>query len=123
MLWHLGVAPPAHAPMAPHPHRMQNAHLHTRVLIDTCLKTQTAPSALLFSLLQVACLQMPPECDTHFASFYGMFATALAPVLPPGTAVAAAYEAGTDDQQAFVHGLALFYTGFFKVGTPGGGMR
>ena len=34
---------------------------------------------------------------------------------PPGTNIEAAYSAGTDEQQAFVQNLALFYTSFLRV--------
>lgn len=30
------------------------------------------------------------------------------------------YESSNDDQQKFIQNLALFFTGFFKVGTQGG---
>ena len=36
-------------------------------------------------------------------------------ILPPDTNIPEAYEAGNDEQQAFVQNLALFFTGFFKV--------
>jgi hypothetical protein len=38
---------------------------------------------------------------------------------PPGTNIEAAYASGTDEQQAFVQNLALFYTSFFRVGRVG----
>jgi hypothetical protein len=65
--------------------------------------------------VQVGSLQMPPEFDAHFGTFYRMFSQQLVAILPPNTNLAAAYDAGTDEQQAFVQNLALFYTGFFKV--------
>jgi hypothetical protein len=58
---------------------------------------------------------MPPEFDAHFDTFFRMFSQQLVAILPPNTNLAAAYDAGTDEQQAFVQNLALFYTGFFKV--------
>eukprot|EP00882_Tetradesmus_deserticola_P012268 GHRQ01013002.1.p1 GENE.GHRQ01013002.1~~GHRQ01013002.1.p1 ORF type:complete len:366 (+),score=178.31 GHRQ01013002.1:232-1329(+) len=66
-------------------------------------------------LTEVGSLQMPSEFDAHFGTFYRMFSQQLVAILPPNTNLAAAYEAGTDEQQAFVQNLALFYTGFFKV--------
>eukprot|EP00882_Tetradesmus_deserticola_P001199 GHRQ01001297.1.p1 GENE.GHRQ01001297.1~~GHRQ01001297.1.p1 ORF type:complete len:1084 (+),score=646.45 GHRQ01001297.1:232-3483(+) len=65
-------------------------------------------------LTEVGSLQMPSEFDAHFGTFYRMFSQQLVAILPPNTNLAAAYEAGTDEQQAFVQNLALFYTGFFK---------
>jgi exportin-1 len=72
--------------------------------------------------VQVGSLQMPPEFDSHFGTFYRMFSQQLVAILPPNTNLAAAYDAGTDEQQAFVQNLALVYTGFFKVcGLAGSG--
>jgi exportin-1 len=58
---------------------------------------------------------MPPEFNSHFSTFFRMFTEQLATILPPETNLPAAYEAGNDDQQAFVQNLALFFTGFFRV--------
>jgi hypothetical protein len=58
---------------------------------------------------------MPPEFNSHFSTFLRMFSQQLATIVPPTTDIAAAFESGTDDQQAFVQNLALFYTGFFRV--------
>jgi exportin-1 len=58
---------------------------------------------------------MPPEFNVHFATFFRMFTQQLATILPPDTNLPAAYDAGTDDQQAFVQNLALFFTGYFRV--------
>lgn len=58
---------------------------------------------------------MPPEFNTHFSNFFRSFTQQLATIIPPNTDLSAAYENGTDDQQAFVQNLALFYTGFFRV--------
>lgn len=66
--------------------------------------------------VQVGSLQMPTEFDGHFGTFYRMFSQQLVTILPPNTNLQQAYENGTDEQQAFVQNLALFYTGFFKVG-------
>lgn len=70
---------------------------------------------------QVGSLQMGPEFDSHFESFYKAFMVQLGGILPAGTNIAEAYERGNNEQQAFVQNLALFFTGFFKVGGPGGG--
>ena len=55
----------------------------------------------------------PPPAHTHLAS------TSPPPPRPPraraGTNIEAAYAAGTDEQQAFVQNLALFYTSFLRV--------
>jgi hypothetical protein len=62
---------------------------------------------------------MPPEFNSHFSTFFRMFTEQLATILPPDTNLPAAYDAGNDDQQAFVQNLALFYTGFFRVRAVG----
>ena len=36
-------------------------------------------------------------------------------ILPSGTNIPEAYSHGSDDDQAFVSNLALFFTAFFKV--------
>ncbi len=64
---------------------------------------------------QVAVLQVGPEFNSHFENLYKYFVTQLRTVLPPGTDFSAAYTAGTDEDQALVQNLALFFTGFFRV--------
>ena len=66
-------------------------------------------------LTEIGSLQMTPEFDPHFAQFFRVFMGQLAAVLPPGTDIARAYEHGSDEQQAFVQNLALFFTGFFRA--------
>lgn len=66
-------------------------------------------------LTEVAGLSLGPEADAPFVSLYGAFMTQLAQILPPGTDIAAAYERGTDEQQAFVQNLALFLTAFLRA--------
>lgn len=61
---------------------------------------------------------MPPEFNTHFGQFFRLFTEQLATILPPDTNLPAAFDNGTDDQQAFVQNLALFYTGYFRVRPP-----
>ena len=58
---------------------------------------------------------MGPEYDTHFESLFKYFMGQLQTVLPPSTDIVAAYSAGTDDDQAFVQDLALFFASFFRV--------
>lgn len=58
---------------------------------------------------------MPAEYDSNFSNFFRAFTQQLATILPPDTNLPAAYENGTDDQQAFVQNLALFFTGYFRV--------
>lgn len=65
--------------------------------------------------LQVGSLTMPAEFDAHFGNFFRMFMAQLMTIVPPDTNLPAAYDSGSDDQQAFVQNLALFFTGFFRV--------
>lgn len=58
---------------------------------------------------------MGAEYNTHFESLFQYFMGQLQTVLPPSTDIVAAYSAGTDDEQAFVQDLALFFTSFFRV--------
>lgn len=71
-------------------------------------------------LTEVASLSMDAGFDDRFRAFFKAFSQQLHQILPPGTNVEAAYAAGTDEQQAFVQNLALFYTSFFRV--RGGGL-
>ncbi len=61
---------------------------------------------------------MGAEFSSHFEQLYRAFMTQLSAILPAGTDIAQAYERGTDEQQAFVQNLALFFTGFLRVGAP-----
>lgn len=64
-------------------------------------------------MLQVASLE---EFNQQFSALYIFFMQQLHMVLPPGTDIPSAYEQGTDEDQAFVQNLALFFTTFLKVG-------
>lgn len=70
---------------------------------------------------QVAMLQVGPEFDVHFEKLYTGFVSQLRSVLPPDTDFSTAYTAGTDEDQALVQNLALFFAGFFRVGEGRGG--
>ena len=64
---------------------------------------------------QVAALTVGPEYNAHFVRMYKIFILQLREVVPPSTHLPTAYEAGGDDEQAFVQNLALFFTAFFRV--------
>ena len=64
---------------------------------------------------QVAGLQVGPEYNTHFENLYKIWVQQLASILPPGTNIPAAYDAGSDEDQDFVQDLALFLTAFLRV--------
>ena len=64
---------------------------------------------------QVAALTVGAEYNAHFVRLYKIFILQLREVVPPNTHLPAAYEAGGDEEQAFVQNLALFFTAFFRV--------
>lgn len=87
-------------------------------LVETLLRLFSQPpfrNLTLQCLAEVAALQVGPEQDPKFATLYAIFMSQLAPVLPPGTNIPDAYAVGSDDDQAFVQNLALFFTAFFRA--------
>jgi len=64
---------------------------------------------------QVAALTVGPEYNAPFVRLYKIFILQLREVVPPNTHLPAAYDAGGDEEQAFVQNLALFFTAFFRV--------
>jgi exportin-1 len=87
-------------------------------LVETLLRLFPQPAyrnPALQCLAEVAALQVGPAHDAAFASLYGVFMSQLAPLLPPGTNIPQAYTAGSDEDQAFVQNLAMFFTSFFRA--------
>ncbi|KAK9807779.1 hypothetical protein WJX72_008954 [[Myrmecia] bisecta] len=87
-------------------------------LVEVLLKLFTQPAfrnVALQCLTEVASLTVGPEYNAHFESMYKIFVGQLQLVLAPGTNIPQAYEHGTDEEQAFVQNLALFFTSFFRV--------
>ena len=72
-------------------------------------------SPALRCLGEVAALAVGPEHDPAFVSLLSVFMAALAPLIPPGTDVAAAYAAGSDEDKEFVLNLTLFLTTFLRA--------
>ncbi len=68
---------------------------------------------VVFCPCQVAALE---EFNQQFSSLYIIFMQQLQTVVPPGTDVPSAYDQGSDEDQAFVQNLGLFFTTFLKVG-------
>ncbi|GBF89748.1 hypothetical protein Rsub_02918 [Raphidocelis subcapitata] len=66
-------------------------------------------------LTEVACLTMDEGFDDRFQQFFKVFSQQLFQILPPGTNIEAAYASGTDEQQAFVQNLAIFFTSFLRA--------
>lgn len=87
-------------------------------LVDALLKLFPQPAyrnTALQCLTEVASLTVGPEYDHHFNSLYRYFITQLQTVLPPQTDIVEAYAAGSDEEQAFVQDLAIFFTSFFRA--------
>ena len=68
---------------------------------------------------QVATLTVGPEYNPHFERLYQVVIQQLQLILPQSTNIPSAYEQGSDEEQAFVQNLALFFTAFFRVRTAG----
>lgn len=64
---------------------------------------------------QVAGLTVSEEYNSHFQRLFTIFMTQLQGILPNDVNIAQAYDRGTDDEQAFIQNLALFFTAFFKA--------
>ena len=65
---------------------------------------------------QVASLTVGAEYNSHFESLYKIFVGQLQQLLPSGASnIPAAYEQGSDEDQAFVQNLAIFFTSFLRV--------
>ncbi len=66
--------------------------------------------------LQIAALETGGDTyKSQFDSLFKVFMGQLQSILPAGTNIPEAYSHGSDDDQAFVSNLALFFTAFFKV--------
>lgn len=66
--------------------------------------------------LQIGSLSVGPEADASFIQLYVYFMNQLSSILAITADIPKAYEGGTDDEQEFVQNLAIFLTGFLKVG-------
>lgn len=86
-------------------------------LLEMLLKLFPQPNhrnLTLQCMAEVGCLKLSQEYFPHLVTLFNRVMVDLAQILPPNTDIAAAYENGSDDDQAFVQNLALFLTGFFK---------
>ena len=70
---------------------------------------------------QVAGLTVDTQFHGRFQQLFCIFIQQLATVLPPATPIPAAYDSGSDEEQAFIQNLAIFFTAFFRVGCMPGG--
>ena len=63
----------------------------------------------------MASLTVSDEYNSHFVNLYNIFIQQLQVVLPNWQAIPAAYENGSEEEQAFIQNLALFFTAFYKA--------
>ncbi|VAI40691.1 unnamed protein product [Triticum turgidum subsp. durum] len=64
-------------------------------------------------LTEVAALQFGDFYNVQYVKMYTFFMLQLQAILPPGT-IPNAYANGSNEEQAFIQNLALFFTAFFK---------
>ena len=58
---------------------------------------------------------MSAEFNGHFQRLFTIFMTQLQGMLAPTVNIPMAYDTGSDEEQAFIQNLALFFTAFFRV--------
>ncbi|KAK9798116.1 hypothetical protein WJX73_000475 [Symbiochloris irregularis] len=66
-------------------------------------------------LTEVAGLTVAAEYNPHFQRLFTIFMSQLQGVLAPAVNIPLAYENGSDEEQAFIQNLALFFTAFFRA--------
>ena len=66
-------------------------------------------------LTEIASLNVGNMHDTHFEKLYVNIIPALRTILSSEADIARAYDDGSEDEQAFIQQLSLFFTGFFKA--------
>ncbi|XP_073003374.1 protein EXPORTIN 1A-like [Typha latifolia] len=87
-------------------------------LLETLLKFFPVASyrnLTLQCLTEVAALQFGDFYDLQYVKMYSIFTLQLQTILPPGTNIPDAYANGSNEEQAFIQNLALFFTSFFKA--------
>ncbi|RAL42035.1 hypothetical protein DM860_017761 [Cuscuta australis] len=65
-------------------------------------------------LAEVASLSFGDFYNMQYVSMYTIFMVQLQTILPPNTNIPEAYAQGSNEDQAFIQNLALFFTSFFK---------
>ena len=58
---------------------------------------------------------MSAEYNAHFQRLFTIFMTQLQGILDPSINIPVAYDNGSDEEQAFIQNLAIFFTTFFRV--------
>lgn len=90
-------------------------------MVDILLGLVASPpyrNVTLSCLTEVGALQVGEEHDGKFVTMYSVFMRQLAFMLPEGTNIPQAHANGSDEDQAFVQNLALFFTSFFRAHMP-----
>ncbi|CAM0878206.1 unnamed protein product [Alopecurus aequalis] len=85
-------------------------------LLETLLKffpVAAYRNLTLQCLTEVAALQFGDFYNMQYVKMYTIFMMQLQAILPPGS-IPNAYANGSNDEQAFIQNLALFFTAFFK---------
>ncbi|OIW11138.1 hypothetical protein TanjilG_22945 [Lupinus angustifolius] len=88
-------------------------------LLETLLKFFPLPeyrNLILQCLTEVAALQFGNFYDAQYVKMYSVFMGQLQSILPPTTNIPEAYAHGSNEEQAFIQNLALFFTSFYKAG-------
>lgn len=86
-------------------------------LLETLLNFFPVPSyrnLTLQCLTEVAALNFGDFYNLQYVKMYNIFIVQLQTILPPNTNIPEAYANGSDEEQAFIQNLALFFTSFFK---------
>lgn len=86
-------------------------------VLETLLKLFPVPAfrnVALQCLAEIGSLSVGSVYDNHFLKLYTIFIQQLQTVLPRTVNIPEAYANGSDEDQAFVQNLALFFTGFLK---------
>eukprot|EP00958_Prasinococcus_capsulatus_P010660 scaffold1040_cov376-Prasinococcus_capsulatus_cf.AAC.6 len=93
-------------------------YIFESTLVETLLKLIASPvlrNVCLQCLTEIGGLNVGSFYDQHFLKLYTYFMKQLGAMLPEGTNLAQAYADGTDDEEAFLQNLALFFSSFLKV--------
>ncbi|CAH9110042.1 unnamed protein product [Cuscuta europaea] len=86
-------------------------------LLETLLKFFPVPAyrnLTLQCLAEVAALSFGDFYNAQYVNMYNIFMVQLQTILPPHTNIPEAYAQGSNEDQAFIQNLALFFTSFFK---------
>ncbi|KAK4351071.1 hypothetical protein RND71_030384 [Anisodus tanguticus] len=92
-------------------------YIFESTLLETLLKFFPVPAyrnLTLQCLTEVAALTFGDFYNDQYVKMYTIFMVHLQNVLPPNTNIPEAYANGSNEEQAFIQNLALFFTSFFK---------